>query len=50
MEDEKVHIQNLSRYQCMCGTRIPVIRENFLNKFIDRKRHIGTPRFPVLGF
>ena len=40
----------LVQVSSLCGTRIPVIRENFLNKFIDRKRHIGTPRFPVLGF
>ena len=29
---------------------IPVIRENVLNKFIDRKSNIGEPRYPVLGF
>ena len=50
MEDEKVHIQNLSRYQVCVVPQIPVIRENVLNKNIDRKCHIGTPRFPILGF
>ena len=50
MEDENVHIQNLSKYQVCAVPRIPVISENDLNKFIDRKRHIGTRRFLVLGF
>ena len=50
MEDEKIHIQNLSRYQVCVVPQIPVIRENVLNKNIDRKCHIGTPRFPILGF